>query len=77
MVRKAPATTKNKGSHKDETRIPGVTSGSDMIQQMGDAAGIALDNAIASAASEKRAEDVMDLPLGGLNNEIADRINSE
>ncbi len=77
MVRKAPATTKNKGSNKDETRIPGVTAGSDLIQQMGDTAGIELDNAIARAASEKRAEEIMNIPVGGLNSEISAPVNSE
>ena len=77
MVRKAPATTKSKGSQKDETRIPGITEGADFIQQMGDVAGIELDKAILRAAREKSAEDIMNIPEGGLKSEISAPVNSE
>ena len=77
MVRKAPAAAKNKGSQKDETRIPGITEGADFIQQMGDVAGIELDKAILRAAREKPAEDIMNIPEGGLKSEISAPVNSE
>ncbi|KNZ68932.1 hypothetical protein Tfer_2421 [Thermincola ferriacetica] len=77
MVRKAPATTKHKGSQKNETYMPGITEATDMIQQMGDLQGIALDEGIAKAVREKSVSEVMDTPIGGLNNDIAAPVNTE
>lgn len=77
VVRKAPATTKHKGSQKNETFMAGITGGADILQQYGDPGGIAMDEAIAKAARSKSAEDIMGLPLGGLNNDIAAPVNSE
>lgn len=52
MVRKAPATTKHKGSQKDETYMAGITNNSDYIQQQNDPAGLKLDKSIAENAAE-------------------------
>ncbi|MCL4440083.1 MAG: hypothetical protein M1609_05705 [Firmicutes bacterium] len=77
MIRKAPATTKPKGSQKNETSIPGITGAADILQGAGDSRGKALDEAIAKDAREKSPADVMDIPVGGLNSDIAAPINSE
>lgn len=76
MVRKAPATTKDKGSHKSETYMPGITGTSDIIQSAGDPEGLALDQAVRKDA-DKPAAEVMDTPIGGLNSEIAEPVNSK
>lgn len=76
MVRKAPATTKHKGSQKNETYMAGVTDSIDYLQQQGNPDGIALDQSIADAAKAKTAEDIMDVPVGGLNSEIEAPVNS-
>jgi len=77
MVRKAPATTKHKGSQKNETDIPGLTGAADIIQGLGSEEGKALDDAIARAAKEKTAAEIMEIPIGGLNSDIAAPVNSE
>lgn len=47
MVRKPGATDKKKGSQQNETHIPGVTEGSDFIQQrLGEEEGIKLDKSM-------------------------------
>lgn len=77
MVRKAPATSKTKGSQRDETRMAGITDNADYLQQQGSPGGIRLDESVTHAAHSKSAEDVMDIPAGGLNNDIAAPINSK
>lgn len=82
MVRKAPATSKTKGSQKNETYMPGITESADFIQSAGDPAGPALDRAVSEAASSTPASstparEVMDMPIGGLNSEIAAPVNSK
>lgn len=69
MVRKAPATTKNKGSNSNETSMAGITEHTDILQQLGNPAGIALDQSVAKAAKQMTAEKFADMP-GGLNSEI-------
>lgn len=76
LVRKAPATTKNKGSHRDETYKPGITGTTDVVQSAGDPEGIALDQAVRKDA-DKPVSEVMDTPIGGLNSEIAAPVNSK
>ena len=76
MVRKAPATTKNKGSQKDETYMPGITGTADVSQSAGNPEGIALDQAVRKDAG-KPATEVMDTPIGGLNSDIAAPVNSK
>lgn len=77
MVRKAPATTKHKGSQKNEASMAGVTDAADFIKQANDPDGIALDEAIAREARDKSAEDIMRVPVGGLNSDIAAPVNTE
>lgn len=77
MVRKAPATSKTKGSQRDETRMAGITDNADYLQQQGNPGGIRLDQSINREAHSKSAEDVMEVPAGGLNNNIAAPINSK
>lgn len=77
MVRKAPATSKTKGSQRDETRMPGITDNADYIQQMGNPEGIRLDESISEAAHSKSAEDIIGTPAGSLNNDIAAPINTK
>lgn len=77
MVRKAPATNKHKGSRKNETYLPGITENADVLQQLGNMDGKALDKSVAANAKDKNAADVMDVPVGGLNSDIAAPVNSE
>lgn len=77
MVRKAPAASKTKGSQRDETRMAGITDNADYLQQQGNPEGIRLDESITLEAHSKSAEDVMDIPAGGLNNEIAAPVNTK
>lgn len=75
-MRKAPATNKKKGSHKDETYMPGITDAADVVLSAGDPDGIALDQAVRKDA-DKPASEVMDTPIGGLESEIAAPVNSK
>ncbi len=77
MVRRAPAADKHKGSQKNETYMAGITGAADLLQQTGDPGGKALDEAIARAARSKSAEDIMGIPIGGLNGDIAAPVNTE
>lgn len=77
MVRKAPSTTKNKGSNSNVRNMAGITGHSDVLQELGDPAGIALDESIAKAAHEMSSEDFPDMPIGGLNSKISAPVNSE
>lgn len=66
LVRKAGATDKkSKGSQTNETAMAGITGVSDYLQQMGSDIGEALDADVAKAA-RKPAEEVTELPFGGL-----------
>lgn len=76
MVRKAPAATKNKGSHRDETYMPGITWTTDVVQAAGDPEGIALDQAVRKDA-DKPVSEVVEPPIGGLNSEIPAPVNSK
>lgn len=53
MVRKAPATTKHKGSQKNEAYTAGITGSSDFVQQHNDPAGLRLDKSVAENAAER------------------------
>lgn len=75
MVRKAPATTKHKGSQRDETRMAGITDNADYLQQQGDPAGIRLDESVTHEAHSKSAKDVMDTPAGGEEERFMGRTN--
>ncbi len=77
MVRKAPATIKHKGSRKNETYLPGITDQVDVLQKAGKRSGKALDDVVAREARKKSPGDIMDVPAGGLNSEIAAPVNSE
>lgn len=74
MVRKAPATTKQE-NRTNEDYMPGITGTGEILQA--GSPGEALDKAIAEEAHKKTAEDIMEVPIGGLDSDIAARVNTK